>query len=132
MGKKQIDPLPEWNKHVRTFAGRHKVRLRLAEDGELRLLLGPRSTENHASYIGGKVWRVYFTAPSSNRVCDSVRDVARRCVPLDGEGFFDVGEKDLLRACSLNRWLRPRFKKEVAAKSAAADAFGAAVQSLDE
>lgn len=129
------DPLPAWNKHVRAFATRHKVRLRLAEDGELRLLLGPRATENHASihHQEGKtwVWAVYYTAPSSNRVAESVKSLARRNVPLDGEGFFEVSEKDLLAACALNRWTKPRYKRIVGQKAKEASQFGAFVQSLD-
>ena len=129
------DPLPEWNKHVRQFGAKHQIRLRIAEDGEIRLLLGPRTTENHASihHQEGKtwVWAVYYTAPSSNRVAESVKALAKRNVPLEGEGFYEVTEQNLLRSCALNRWLKPRFKKVVgqrAREDAQLDRF---VQALD-
>lgn len=129
------DPLPRWNKHVRAFATKHKIRLRLAEDGELRLLLGPRSTENHASIHGdskGKwLWAVYYTAPQADRVTQSVKDIATKLVPLDGEGFYLVPEKDLLKACALNRWTKPRYKSVVARKARESAQLDRFVQALD-
>lgn len=128
------DPLPKWNKHVRDYAARHHLRLRLAEDGEVRILLGPRTTENHASIHSDKkgwTWAVYYTAPQASRVTDAVAGVATRCVPLDGEGFYLVREKDLLRAASLSSWTKPRFQKIVAQKANQRKVFDAFVQSLD-
>jgi hypothetical protein len=128
------DPLPGWNAHVRKFAAKHHLRLRLSEDGEVRVLLGPRKTENHASINSsttGWVWAVYFTAPSPNRVCEDVKHLSPAIHPLDGEGYFLVYEKDLLKACALNRWIKPRYKKVVGQKARESAQFGAFVQSLD-
>lgn len=128
-----MDITDQMNRHVRAFATKHKVRLRKAEDGELTLYLGPRTGDNHASYShpSRKVWTVYYTAPSSNRVAESVAKLATRNVPLDGEGFFEVPERLLLAACALNRWLKPRYRREVAEKARARSDFQGFVQALD-
>lgn len=129
------DPLlHRWNKHVRAFATKHKLRLRLAEDGEVRILLGPRSTENHASIYysrKGWTWAVYFTAPSPLRVCEDVKDLSPAVHPLDGEGFFLVYEKDLLKACARNRWIKPRHLNVVARKAREDAQLAKFVQALD-
>ena len=119
------------NNHVRQFAARNHLRLRLVEDGEVRVLLGPRKTENCASYLGHKTWEVFFQAPSPQRVLDGVKDVATRLVCLDGEGFYEVPEAKLLKACARNRWTKPRQPRRGVERDRNASLRDVLVQSLD-